>query len=248
MAGVRPILAVAFLALAACGGKAPVAVVPASGVTLLDALPQPTGLDTRASGRETFVGPFTELSVEVYGVPDLKRDLVTDGAGNFTFPFAGAIEGAGKTTVQLASEIEGRLSGRYVRNPQVTVNFKSSSNPLLLQGQSVTIDGEVTRPGQYPLVGKATLMRAVSLAGGVGEYAKLDDVLIFRTVNGQQYVGIYNLKAIRRGNYADPEVFPSDVVVVGNSPQRRLFEDAIKAATLLSTPLVVLSNLGSNKN
>jgi len=246
MTGLRSLVVFVCLGLAACGGRAPVANVPTSGVTLLEALPQPTGVDTQQASRQTFVGPFTELTVEVYGIPDLKRDVLTDGNGRFSYPFAGTMDGAGKTTAELATEIEGRLAGRYVRNPQVTVNLKASTNPALLLSQAVTIDGEVTKPGQYPLVGKQTLMRAISLAGGVTEYSKLDDVLVFRKVEGKQYVGIYNLKAIRRGNYADPEIFPNDVVVVGDSPQRRLFEDVIKATTLLSTPLVVISNLGNN--
>ncbi|MGQ0279462.1 MULTISPECIES: polysaccharide biosynthesis/export family protein [unclassified Sphingopyxis] len=243
MTGLRSLVVFVCLGLAACGGRAPVANVPTSGVTVLEALPEPTGVDVQQASRQTFVGPFSELTVEVYGVPDLTREVLTDGNGRFSYPFAGIIDGAGKTTAELATEIESRLAGRYVRNPQVTVNLKASSNPALLMSQAVTIDGEVTKPGQYPLVGKQTLMRAISLAGGITEFAKLDDVLVFRKVQGKQYVGIYNLKAIRRGNYSDPEIFPNDVVVVGDSPQRRLFEDVIKAATLLSTPLVVISNL-----
>lgn len=234
-----PILAL----LWGCAGQPqPVAVVPSSGVTQLVDLPHPTGADAEKAARQSYIGPFTELSVDVYGVPGMQRDLLTDGEGKFSFPLAGTFEGAGKTPDQLASEIEARLAGRYVRNPRVTVNLKASNNPLLLASQAVTLDGEVTRPGQYPVVGKQTLMRAISLAGGVTQLSRLDDVLIFRKVDGKQYVGIYNLKAIRRGNYADPEIYPNDVIVVGDSPQRRLFEDVLKAATLLSTPLVILSN------
>ena len=238
--------AFALLGLAACAGKEPVATVPASGVTLLESLPQPTGGDTQQATRQTYVGAFTELSVQVYGVPDLQRDILTDGEGKFSYPFVGTLEGAGKSTAQLANEIKERLQGRYVRDPQVTVNLKASSNPTHLLSQAVTVDGQVQRPGQYPLVGRATLMRAISLAGGATELSNLDDVLVFRKVDNQQYVGIYNLKAIRRGNYADPEIFPNDVVVVGDSAQRRVFEDIIKAATLLSTPLIVLTNLSNN--
>lgn len=246
MPRLRYIFAFASIGLASCAGNPPVANVPASGVTLMDALPQPTGGDTLQAGRQTFVGSFTELSVDVLGVPDLQREILTDGEGKFAFPLVGTIEGAGKSTTQLAGEIEDRLRGRFVRDPQVTVNFKSSSNPLHLLSQAVTVDGQVQRPGQYPLVGRATLMRAVSLAGGLTELAKRNEVLVFRKVEGRQYVGIYNLQAIRRGNYADPEVFPNDVIIVGDSPQRRLFEDVIKAATLLSTPLIVLTNLTNN--
>jgi hypothetical protein len=49
-------------------------------------------------------------------------------------------------------------------------------------------------------------------AKGTAEFAKLDDV-IFQTVNGQKLAALYNLKAIRRGAYNDPEVFVNDVVV-----------------------------------
>jgi polysaccharide export outer membrane protein len=242
----RHLFAFALLALAACSGKQPVATVPASGVTLLEALPQPTSGDAQQATRQTYIGSFTELTIDVYGVSDLQRDILTDGEGKFSFPLVGTLEGAGKSPTQLAAEIEDRLRGRFVRDPQVTVNFKASSNTTHLLSQAVTVDGQVQRPGQYPLVGRATLMRAVSLAGGLTELARRDEVLVFRKVDNRQYVGIYNLEAIRRGNYADPEIFPNDVIIVGDSPQRRLFEDIIKAATLLSTPLIVLTNLTNN--
>ena len=246
MSVLRHLLVFALLGLAACGGRQPVAVVPASGVSLLEALPQPSSADAQQATRQTYVGSFTELTVEVYGVPDLRREVLTDGEGNFSYPFAGTIAGAGKSTAQLAAEIEDRLRDRYIRNPQVTVNLKASSNPAYLLSQAITVDGQVQRPGQYPLVGKASLMRAVSLAGGITDFAKLEDVLVFRKVDNRQYVGVYNMQAIRRGNYADPEVFPNDVIIVGDSPQRRLLDNLVKGTTLLTTPLVILSNFANN--
>ena len=65
--------------------------------------------------------------------------------------------------------------------------------------------------------------------------------MIFREVSGQQYAGLYNLEAIRRGNYKDPEVFANDVVVVGDSKARRRFRDLIQVAPLLASPLVILA-------
>jgi polysaccharide biosynthesis/export protein len=88
-----------------------------------------------------------------------------------------------------------------------------------------------------------TLMRAVATAKGTAEFAKLDDVVVFRTVKSQKMAALYNLKAIRRGYYDDPEVFANDVVVVGNSSARKIFKDALQIAPLLVTPLVyILSN------
>lgn len=243
MNGLRILFVVAVIALSGCSkAPGPVAVNPASGVTLLTDLPTPGGNDTRQTSRQSFVGPFTELAVEVYGVRDLQRDVLTDGEGKFNFPLVGQVDGAGKTPDQVAREIEQRLAGRFIRNPNVSVNFKVPTNPALMLAQSVTVDGEVTKPGQFPIYGKVTLMRAIALAGGTTEFSKLDEVLIFRKVEGQQYVGAYNLQAIRRGNYGDPEIYPNDVVVVGDSPQRRMFDNILKASTLLTTPLIILGN------
>ena len=93
--------------------------------------------------------------------------------------------------------------------------------------------------GLYPVIGKMTLMRAVATAEGTSEFAKLDDIVIFRTVNGQKMAALYNLKAIRRGYYDDPEIFANDVVVVGDSTARRLFKDALQIVPLLTTPLII---------
>ena len=140
------------------------------------------------------------------------------------------------TPGDLAVEIQDRLRGNYVRDPQVTVNLKETTNQL------VTVDGQVTRPGMYPVTGRMTLIRAVAAAGSTSEFARLDDVVVMREVGGQTYLGLYNLGAIRRGNYEDPEIFPNDVVVVGDSKQRRLFRDLLQVVPLLTTPLVVLLN------
>jgi polysaccharide export outer membrane protein len=65
-------------------------------------------------------------------------------------------------------------------------------------------------------------------------------VVIFRTIEGQRYAGLYNLKAIRRGTYSDPAVFANDIVVVGDSKARRLFKDLIQVAPALLTPIIIL--------
>lgn len=232
----------ALLLLAGCVRSAPpVASAPDSPVTPLQILPQPEAQDVVRSTRLAFIGPFSELRVEVFGVAEMQRDIMTDGEGNFAFPLVGTITAAGKTPDDIATEIRGKLIGRYIKNPQVTVNFKSSNNPLAVQSMSVTVDGQVNRAGAYPVVGRVTLMRAVALAGGVSEFAKLEDVVVFRNVGAKQYVGIYNLEAIRRGNYSDPEIFPNDVVVVGDSPARRRFKDILQAMPAILSPLILIA-------
>lgn len=230
--------------LAGCAkSAAPVASAPGTPIVPLSALPEPEASDVVRSTRLAFIGPFTELRIEVFGVPEMQRDIMTDGEGNFSFPLLGNVSAAGKTPAALTEEIRAQLAGKYIRDPQVTVNFRAptSTTALAFQSMAVSVDGEVKKSGSYPVAGRMTLMRAVALAGGVTEYAKLEDVVVFRNVGQKQYVGIYNLEAIRRGNYADPEIFPNDVVIVGDSPQRRQFRDILAATPALLSPLILLA-------
>ncbi|MGX7951264.1 polysaccharide biosynthesis/export family protein [Tsuneonella sp. HG249] len=198
-------------------------------------LPAPTRADQVAVARPYLVGPFDKLKIDVFGVEDLEKEVQTDASGKFSFPLIGTVEAAGSTPGEISDQIEGRLT-RYIRNPQVTVNLIDTVS------QVITVEGEVNKPGLYPVVGNMTLVRAVATAGGVGELAQLEDVVVFRQVNGQRYAGLYSLKAIRAGNYVDPPVYANDVVIVGQSSARRLFRDILAATPILTTPIVVLAN------
>ena len=227
-----PILAIA---LAACSG--PSIIGGGQNVTVVssESMPEPTRGDMLAATRPYLIGPFDKLKIDVFGIEDLTKEVEIDASGRLSFPLIGVIEAAGLTPGELADTIEQKLKGRYVREPQVTVNLDETVS------QVITVDGQVQKAGLYPVIGTMTLMRAVATAGGTSEFAKLDDVVIFRRVNGEQLAGLYNLKAIRRGNYADPEVFANDVIIVGDSQARRIFKDLLQASPLLTTPLIILS-------
>jgi polysaccharide biosynthesis/export protein len=230
------VFSLAFLASCA-GGNALNSSGVARSVEVAEAgaLPEPTRSDMFVESRPYLIGPFDKLVIDVFGIEELSnKEVQTDAGGRISFPLAGIIGAAGKTPGELEELIEERLRGRYVRSPQVTVNLKETVS------QVITVDGQVKKPGLYPVIGKMTLMRAVATAEGVAEFAKLDDIVIFRTVNGNKMAGLYNLKAIRKGIYDDPEVFANDVVVVGDSQARRLFKDALQIVPLLTTPLILL--------
>ncbi|MCD2323317.1 polysaccharide export protein [Sphingomonas sp. IC-56] len=198
------------------------------------ALPEPGRADLVSGDRPYLIGPFDKLTIDVFGIPELsQREVQTDASGRLSFPLVGTLEVAGQTPSEVQEMIKERLRGSYVRDPQVTVNLKETVS------QMVTVDGEVRDPGLFPVVGRMTLMRAIATAKGTAQFAKLDDVVVFRTVQGQRYAALYNLKAIRRGAYSDPEIFANDVIVVGDSPGRRLFSTFLQAAPILSGPLIV---------
>lgn len=221
-----------FAALTACA-SAPVG--EGSNVTLVESteLPPPTRADLISAAAPYLIGPYDKLRIDVFGIEDLNREVQIDASGRLSFPLIGTVEAAGRTPEEVAAEIRNRLNGQFVRDPQVTVNLVETVS------QVITVDGEVQAPGLYPVVGRMTLMRAVATAGGTSEFAKLGDVIIFREVNGEQLVGLYNLGGIRRGNYSDPQVYANDVVIVSTSRARRLFKDILQGSSLITTPIIV---------
>lgn len=223
------------VALPACGGRTPLE--STSRLTVIkdsDALPAPDRNDLTAADRPSLIGPLDTIEVDVFNVPDLSREMQVDASGRISMPLAGTIDARGKTAEELARAVEGALRGRYVRNPEVTVNIKSSVS------QVVTIDGQVVEPGLYPVTNQMTLMRAIASAKGLSEFAREDDVVILRTVNSAKMAGLYNMDAIRRGTYDDPPIYANDVIVVGDSPERRLFRDFVSLSPLLAAPLIAL--------
>lgn len=197
-------------------------------------LPAPTRGDLTADDRPSLIGPLDTIQVDVFNVPELSREMQVDASGRISMPLVGTIDARGKTAGELADAIEDALRGRYVRNPEVTVNIRSSVS------QVVTIDGQVVEPGLYPVTNQMTLMRAIASAKGLSEFAREDDVVILRTVNDQKMAGLYNVAAIRRGIYDDPPVYANDVIVVGDSPQRRLFRDFVSVSPILAAPIIAI--------
>lgn len=225
--------------LGACASGGPIGQDPSIEVASLEALPPPGAGDFALPPGVSRIRPLDKLKIQVFGVEELERELTVDADGTIDFPLIGTVAANGLTSGELADEIENGLRGPYVRDPSVTVAV------LETPGQLITVGGEVTTPGQYPVIGSMTLMDAVAAGSGGSDAAKLTEVAVFRTVNGQRYIGLYDLKAIARGNYPDPQVYPNDVVMVGESQTRRFLSAIAGVAPLLTTGVILLDRLGN---
>lgn len=223
----------ALVMLSACAHREPLVSTPQ--LTVVEGshvLPPPNRDDLTAGDRPALIGPLDTIEVDVFNVPDLSREMQVDASGRIAMPLAGEIDARGRTAGELAGAIATALRGRYIRNPEVTVNIKSSVS------QVVTIDGQVVEPGLYPVTNQMTLLRAIASAKGLSEFARQDDVVILRSVEGRRMAGLYNIAEIRRGAYNDPAIYANDLIIVGDSPQRRLFRDFVSLSPLLAGPLI----------
>ena len=219
--------------LASCAGTdRTFGAAPEIEVTSLDELPAPTD-----SGFYT-IGGQEKLLIDVVGSELLTGIYLTDGEGRIGFPYLGLLELAGKSPNEAAQMIADGLRGQYLLDPHVRVVPEEFPQP------SISVGGQVNKPGAYPAVGNQTLLRVVNAAEGLTEYAKHDDVLVMRSVEGQSYIGAYNMGAIQRGNYPDPILYPNDVVMVGDSPGRRRLDNILQFAPLLSSSAIVIDRIG----
>jgi polysaccharide export outer membrane protein len=174
------------------------------------------------------IGPLDQLTVTVYRVPDLSGDFQVDTQGKFSMPLVGDVTAVGKTASGLAGEIKQKLGDKYMNNPEVQVSIKSASS------EKITVDGSVTQPGVYPIQGRTSLIQAVALAKGVTTDANPRRVVIFRQINGQREAASFDLKAIRRGEEPDAEIFGDDIIVVDGSESKSTFKDVIQTVPLLA--------------
>lgn len=174
------------------------------------------------------------IQVDVFGVEELSREVQVNASGAIDYPLIGQVDAVGRTTDELAFALENAFRGSYIRNPDVTTRIIERSEQL------ITVGGEVARPGRYPVTQPISLMEAISIGGGMGDYAQREEVLVFRTVGEERYVGVYNMRGIALGNYADPMIYPDDIVMVGNNPARRRLERILQITASIVSPLILI--------
>ncbi len=113
------------------------------------------------------------LNIQVWEQDKLSGKLRVRQDGRISMLFLNDVEAAGKTPTALAAELERGLKP-FVLNPRVNVVVEEAQ-PL-----SVSVLGEVTRPGTYTLEPDSSLAHALAAAGGLTPYAHRDRIYVMR--------------------------------------------------------------------
>ena len=219
------------LSLAACGGRVAGPVETAVYQPTLASAPVTAPVDYQ-------INPLDELRIDVFQEPELSlRELPVDTNGMIQLPLAGPIKAAGRTTSELSTDIGIGLR-HYLRNPQVAVNVTRFTS------QRITVGGSVEKSGTIEAPGKTSLMQAIAIAGGVTDFAKTREILVFREQNGQRLIARFDLSAIQTGQAVDPTLKSGDIVVVGFSEARKRFRDILSVVPLAIGLFVALNQTG----
>jgi polysaccharide export outer membrane protein len=154
------------------------------------------------------VGPPDQLHVTIIPDPVIEREVVVRPDGQISIDLVGDIAAAGRTTEEIAAEIQARI-GRYKRDAQVTVALAAALS------DQVTVLGEVNRPSTFPLSRQTRLVEAIGTVGGPTTFAAKGRIRLIRTQEGKARVYAVNLKAIEGGNLSTNYVLQGgDLIVV----------------------------------
>ena len=114
------------------------------------------------------------LEITVWKNPDLSRVTAIRPDGLISMPIIGDVQAADLTADALAHRISDRLK-QFVRDPAVSVSVKE------LNSYTIFVLGEVSKPGKYRAKSYITLLQAISMAGGLTEYAKKNRMQVVRS-------------------------------------------------------------------
>jgi polysaccharide export outer membrane protein len=127
-----------------------------------------------ATERQPPLGLGDQITITVFGQPDMSAEVTVGDTGTITVPLVGTLRVSELTPAQLETLVAQRLKdGGYLQNPGVAVQVKQ------VRSQMVSVLGEVQRPGRFPLQGKMTVLEALALAGGLTARAE-KSVLVLR--------------------------------------------------------------------
>jgi polysaccharide export outer membrane protein len=211
------------LACGACAGQVQ-SPLP-SGAAAYEAIPVQV-MDQRLSQR---IRAGDRLAIRVFGEPELTSDAYrVDSTGFLQVPLVGQIIAAGVTPEELRSELARRLGARYIREPQVTVAVVERARA------NFAVEGEVEEPGVFEVDEGTTLLSALARAKSPTQTAKLDEVLVFRTIDGKRLGARFDLRQIRAGLAPDPQIIGGDTIVVGYSATKGAFRDFLEAVPLFN--------------
>ncbi|MFM2151784.1 MAG: hypothetical protein RL199_219 [Pseudomonadota bacterium] len=120
------------------------------------------------------------VEVSVYRDPELTRTVPIRPDGRISLPLVGEIAADGLTPEELRTTVVERL-GAFVQSPAVVSVIVREVNSARF-----FVVGEVGRPGSYPLRGRVSLLQALALAGGFGEFSAREDVTVVRAADARR--------------------------------------------------------------
>lgn len=118
-----------------------------------------------------------------------SQGFLVDAFGYINYPVLGKVKVMGMKRRELIEYLQNRLIKEgYIKDPIVTIRFENFR---------ISILGEVSRPGTYPITTeRITLLEAIALAGDLTIHGKRDRVAVMREVDGVRTILYHDLRSL----------------------------------------------------
>ena len=118
-----------------------------------------------AQSSEVHVGAGDLVELSVYNVPELSTKARVGGNGDIYLPLVDYVHIGGLSLQEAQTVIEKRYAdGGFLKDPHVSLLVDEGT-------QGVSVLGEVSKPGIYPVFGQPRLLDLISAAGGFSDKA-----------------------------------------------------------------------------
>ena len=161
--------------------------------------------------KEYVVGLGDKIAIYVHQPDKINMTVTVAPDGYIGFPYIGSFYAKGLTLKEIQQKIEKKLATGYMKYPVVSVFLEYSMS------RKFYVYGEVSRPGTYPLEENATVLKAISMAGGFSKFGSSSRVKVLREHKdkpGYKQIKV-SIDNIMHGK-AEEDILlePGDIVVV----------------------------------
>lgn len=141
-----------------------------------------------ATPSDYVLGPDDELLIDIYGNSQANYNLFVSPEGKINLPYVGVVTVGGLSIEEAKSVISKKLSSVY--SGMATNSVKVSIALGDIRSITVSVIGEVAKPGSYTLPSLSSVYNALYLSGGPTENASFRKVQISR---GNKIISVIDL-------------------------------------------------------
>ncbi len=174
----------------------------------------PAPATASVSAHQYVIGPLDSVTITVWRNPELSTTTAVRPDGRISAPLVEDVPAIGKTTTELARDIEKALT-RYLHDPVVTVTVNGFQGPY---GEQVRVVGEATKAQAIPYRQSMTLLDVMIHVGGLTDYADGNHAVLVRGAEGGKQYSVRLRDLIKRGDIsANVDMLPGDVLIIPQS-------------------------------
>lgn len=161
------------------------------------------------------IGAGDTVNIVVWRNPEVSQVVPVRPDGKITTPLVEDLQASGKTSTELARDIEKALS-KFIQQPVVTVVVTTFVGTY---SEQIRVIGQAAKPQALPYRVDMSLMDVLITVGGLTEFAAGNRASVIRTVDGkQQKFNVRLNDLLKDGDIsANVPMRPGDVLVIPES-------------------------------